>query len=199
MLGKTRLGKAQNTTLSEVSTSRVSNCTDFGPSSPSGGWENAPSPRSPMSIARAGMKPATPMERIWDPEGTSHKRTVPSLDADRIFRPRETIAVDVMARACPLKVRRGLIHAAVGPVALEGTTGGSAERIDIEKSTPAVSRTRDEGKNLSDVIALRCALLAVQASGLDCTLGTMYTVPSSYPTANCEPSGATSRAAILRR
>lgn len=109
------------------------------------------------------------------------------------------MAVDVTALLCPLNVRTGVVRTAVGPEAFAGRVGSSAERMEREKSRLAVSSARDDGKNLSAVTELRCALLVVQTEGLEGAVGTMYIKPSSYPAANWEPSGATSKTAIFRR
>jgi len=85
-----------------------------------------------------------------------------------MLRPRDIIAVSVMDRVCPRSVRAGVMRAAV--VDPEGLgSGGSAGRMDMEKSAPAESRTREEGKNRREVIVLRCSLevfLIVEDPGL---------------------------------
>jgi hypothetical protein len=60
---------------------------------------------------------------------------------------------------CPRRMRTGVTRA-VYTVASSGrgSGGGSAGRIAREKSAPALSRTREDGKNCRDVTELRCGL-----------------------------------------
>ncbi len=81
----------------------------------------------------------------------SQRRTVPSFEPDRTLRPRAIIAVEVMARVCPRSVRAGVALTVV----YDGDSGGSADKIESEKSAPAVRMTRDEGKKRIEVTVLR--------------------------------------------
>ena len=192
--------RAQKMTLSWVSTSR-----GFGESggavvfdSPSGGeMKNAPSPRSPRLVASTGFRPAVPRARSCVPEETSHRRTVPSFAPETIVRPRETIPIEVTARVWPMNVRTGEIRTGslVGGVDCALGSAGSMERV---KSPPEVRSTREEGKKRTDVTVLRWHFLARLGGERDDKAEMIYTEPSSYPVANCEPSGATSKAEILR-
>lgn len=105
--------------------------------------------------------------------------------------------VDVIPRVCPLSVRTGAIRTE-SLLDAEDEVVGSAGRMASEKSPAAVSRTREDGKKRTDVTELRWHFLATLGGAEDDVADTMYTEPSSYPVANCEPSGAMSKAAILR-
>ena len=85
------------------------------------------------------------------------------------------IAVEVTARVCPRNVRAGFTFVVV----YDEDSGGSADKMEREKSAPAVRSTRDEGKKRSEVTVLTCALLVAEggaAEGPD--VGRMYTEPS---------------------
>ncbi len=94
-----------------------------------------------------------PIIRIWPPEDTSQSRTEPSLDAESTLRPREMIAVEVTARECPFNVLAGVTRVGVSLSCPD--VAGSAETMDSAKSTPAVRSTREEGKNCTEVTALK--------------------------------------------
>lgn len=63
-----------------------------------------------------------------------------------MVRPRAMIAVDVTARVWPLRVRTGDMRVGSGE-----EEGGSAGRMEREKSVLDVSRTREEGKKRREV------------------------------------------------
>ena len=56
--------------------------------------------------------------------------------------------------------------------------GGSAGRIDKEKSAPDVKTTLDDGKKRREVTVLRCALLVTEGMPLGVDVGRIYTEPS---------------------
>lgn len=89
-------------------------------------------------------------------DGTSQSLRVASRDEERMLRPVPMMAVDVMERVWPRKVRAGVIRV---PVPLERSAG----RMLREKSAPAESKTREEGKNWRWVTVLRCGREDVRA------------------------------------
>ena len=117
---------------------------------------------------------------------------MPSLDAESRFRPFEMMPVEVIPRVCPRNLRAGVI----GSRGTEGVSGGAAGKMDREKSDDAVNSTREEGKKRSEVTVLRCGLH--DSVGMACEVWVMWTEPSMWPVANCDPSGDTSRAVIFR-
>ena len=76
---------------------------------------------------------------------------MPSLEPERMFRPREMMPVEVMLRVWPRSVRAGKTLLAVA-ASCGGKSAGRTVRV---KSAPAVRSTRDEGKKRSEVIELR--------------------------------------------
>lgn len=62
---------------------------------------------------------------------------------------------------------------------------GSAGRMHKIKSAPAESRTREEGKNWSEVVVLLCTFPnAVSTGGVLVALPYIWTEPSRNPVAN---------------
>ena len=108
---------------------------------------------SPMLSARTGTQAplAEPIILICDSEGTSQRRTVPSLDPESRLRPFEMIDVEVTPRVCPRKLRAGVI----GSRGTDGVSGGAAGKMERVKSEDAVNSTREEGKKRSEVTVLR--------------------------------------------
>jgi len=115
-------------------------------SSPSGGF----SIRSPRLIDTTGD--CEERDEMTEPEDTSQSLRVESSDEETMFRPSSMMAVSVTVRVCARSVRTG---ATLVPF-LEGTSGRSAGSIANEKSILEERSTRDDGKNRSDVTALRC-------------------------------------------
>lgn len=77
------------------------------------------------------------------PEGTSQSRRVPSRAAERIERPGPMMAVAVTRRVWARRVRAGSGDDVIASL--------SAGRIWTEKSEDALRRTREDGKNWSEV------------------------------------------------
>src|SRR5271170_4796848 len=99
------------------------------------------------------------MTRSCCPPLTSQSLTVPSLDPERTFRPRATIAVEVILRVCSRRMRAGVTRAVYLVASSGGGSGGGAGGgVGREKYAPARSRTREDGKNCRDVTELRCGL-----------------------------------------
>lgn len=132
--------------------------------------------RSPELSASTGTKWLDPAAsvRICELEGMSQRRTVPSFEPDRTLRPRAIIAVEVMARVCPRSVRAGLTLTVV----YDEDCGGSAGKMESEKSAPAERMTRDDGKKRIEETVLRWDLLKAVGGDADEVVERMYTDPS---------------------
>ena len=139
---------AQKTILSAVSTSLLSLAV------PTPLTAKGVTPLSPILIAVIGVYFPFPVpnEKICVPLLTSHNLIVPSLAADNTFRPRDIIAVDVMARVWPFNILAGAGTLGTDDDSVRGNSAGRIVRV---KSAPAVNNTRDDGKNCTDVTVLR--------------------------------------------
>lgn len=127
-ISKDPLARAQKTSLSFVSTSRAS--VIILPLSGVSG--NTP---TLSAIALIPTEPVVWPTHICSLDPTSQSLTDPSCEEEMMFRPLATIAIEVIARVCPLRTLAGSLG-----------LSKSVDRMVRVKSAPAVRRTFEEGK-----------------------------------------------------